>query len=71
MEWKIVLYGQLNSNGGLFVIQKCGELFSLWITEECPDPLNYDAVCIYMKEGELDGWSITGTREDVFMELIQ
>lgn len=69
MEWEYILYGKITMAKNLFVVQKCGDLYSLWVAEGCPDSFNDDEVIAYMEEHDLEGWNITGTIEDVVREL--
>lgn len=69
MEWENILYGKIVKTGNLFVIQKCGDLYSLWIAEGLPDSFNDDGVSAYIEDHDLDGSSFTGTFEDVAREL--
>ena len=69
MEWRTIFYGAITDSGIFVMIQKCGDIVSLWCVDELPLSMDEKCAQAFVVRHVNDGWSVSGTWEQIAKEL--
>lgn len=69
MKWKTVFYGAITNSECFVLIQKCGDIVSLYCVDELPQSMDEKCIQAFLARHVDDGWSVSGTWEQIAKEL--